>query len=121
MWLIQVNGSYLHLGGVNLMIDILNFWKEYGNENAPSVKDSFESVSYAEKEKIAEYLENGHVNAITMGLFEDVVTGKPAAPEKYFTDGKYLWDSSIPYYVRKYNLRLPREFEQHVLEYCERE
>jgi hypothetical protein len=31
------------------------------------------------------------------------------------TDGKYSWSSAIPYYVEHYDLRLPKDFEDHVL------
>ena len=37
------------------------------------------------------------------------------------TDGAYSWDTALPYYVKKYNLRLPGEFEDKVLaEYPDR-
>ncbi len=49
------------------MIDILDLWKEYGNENAPSVKDSFEPVPYAEKEKIAEYIGTQALKRLIIG------------------------------------------------------
>lgn len=30
-------------------------------------------------------------------------------------DGEYTWWTSLAYYVEKYNLRLPNEFEQKIL------
>lgn len=31
------------------------------------------------------------------------------------TDGQYSWNNALPYYVRKYNLRLPKQFEEMAL------
>ena len=33
----------------------------------------------------------------------------------FMNDGKYSWTSTLIYYVEKYNLRLPLEFEKYVL------
>lgn len=31
------------------------------------------------------------------------------------TDGKFTWNTTLAYYVENYNLRLPKDFEEHVL------
>lgn len=81
-----------------------------------SMKEDFESGEYEEKEKIIDYLKNGHVHMVTASLVKDVFTGKQTDIEKIFMDdGSYSWCSSIIYYVDKYNLKLPKEFEEHIL------
>ncbi len=31
------------------------------------------------------------------------------------SDGVYVWSNILSYYVDKYNLRLPKDFEEHIL------
>lgn len=84
--------------------------------NFPSMKEHFQKDSYEAKEKILNYLKNGNVHMVTASRIVDVFTGKKVNGELFhMNDGKYSWSSKIPYYVEKYNLRLPEEFEQHVL------
>lgn len=82
----------------------------------PRMKDNMERAPYANKEKILVYLKRGQVHMATAGKIEDVFTGeKTGMMLVYRNDGKYSWSSKMVYYVDKYNLRLPKEFEDHVL------
>lgn len=82
----------------------------------PSIKTDLQKEPYASKEKILEYLRNGNVHMVTASRIVDVFTGTTVNSELVFMDdGKYSWSSKIPYYVDKYNLKLPEDFEKHIL------
>ncbi len=92
---------------------------EYGAENGRSMKECFQLQPFEGKEKIIEYLrKNGKQTTISMKLSTDRITGERIKDEKgiaQYTDGKYTWCSDLAYHVEKYNLRLPKEFEDYVL------
>lgn len=45
-----------------------------------------------------------------------MITGKQVMNRKEIcSDGEYGWSSMLPYYVKKYNMRLPKDFEKKVL------
>lgn len=82
----------------------------------PSIKEDFATQPYENQEKIAQYLENGKTTFVSAALPTDVITGKRMNGELFgMTDGEYYWMSHLSYYVRKYNLRLPEDFERKVL------
>lgn len=97
----------------------LGMYTEYGADNGISMKDNFESAPYPEKDKIVSYLKNkGKSTMVRMKLATDRLTGeriKDMYSLELFTDGEYSWYSDLAYHVEKYNLRLPKEFEEHVL------
>lgn len=68
------------------------------------------------KEMILKHLYNGNIHMVTASRIVDLISGETTNIELVFMDdGKYSWSSAIPYYVDKYNLKLPQEFEKHVL------
>lgn len=97
-------------------IFLCNF-KEYGNPDAPSMQDSFEPQPYQGQEKIADFLRSeGKVGAVSTGVPVDHVTGERIPGEFFFKDhDRFGWCSDLAYHVEKYNLRLPKEFEDYVL------
>lgn len=83
----------------------------------PSMKDYFEKSRYEGQTKIVEYLRQGHVHGACASIPLDVYTGEVIPEEKTFkNDEKYSWVSTLAYYVERYNLRLPRDFETWVLD-----
>lgn len=61
---------------------------------------------------------NGTATLAQAGLSYDKLTGERIKGERGMTlndDGVYTWWSDLAYHVEKYNLRLPKEFEEHVL------
>lgn len=87
-----------------------------GNGNYPSIKDSFSKGPYYGQDKIVEYLRKGHVTLCSPTITVDVFTGQRIDNQKYLmTDGEYSWNNALAYYVEKYHLRLPLEFEAKVL------
>ena len=99
------------------MMKCLFLYDEFGKGmGLPSMKDSFMDKPYKGQEQVAAYLEKGKKTYAKVELPTDKFTGERIFVESCgMTDGEYTWLSVIPYYVRKYNLRLPKEFEEKVL------
>lgn len=98
------------------MIFIGRFKEFCPNSDYPSIKNYFQSELYEGQDKIIQYLRNGKKTIVTAQVPHDVLTGKQIPMEKVgMNDGLYTWWSTLAYYVEKYNLRLPEEFEKHIL------
>ena len=69
-----------------------------------------------EKKIILEYLEGTPSVAVAPAIVKDIFTGERLKMELFAkSDGIYIWSSDIAYYFDKYNLKLPKEFIEHVL------
>ena len=91
-------------------------WREFGMQSAPSIRTAFETGPYPGMDKIITYLENGRVCLTAAGVGVDAITGKQVMGfRQILTDGEYGWSSMLPYYIREYNMRLPKAFEDKVL------
>ncbi len=99
-----------------MMNSLMMLFKEFSGLERPSIKESFQECCYPNQEKIAVYLEKGVVKLPSAGTSRDLITGDLISDRhEILTDGEFTWDNSFAYYVRKYNLRLPKEFEEKVL------
>ena len=86
----------------------------------PSMRDFLQDAPYEHQGAIVDYLNNGNIHMVTASRFTDVFTGERVNRELvYMDDGVYSWSSKLPYYVAKYNLRLPMEFEEFILAFGE--
>lgn len=96
----------------------LQNFKEFGVPNAPSLLEKCEKDPYRGQDKIVEFLKNkGEIGAAAARIPIDVITGERIPGElvvKHYD--KFGWLSDLAYYVEKYNLRLPKEFEDFVLD-----
>lgn len=82
----------------------------------PSIKEHMQEEPYKSKTAVLKHLRSGNVHMVTASKIVDVLSGEATNIELVFMDdGKFSWSSKIPYYVDKYNLRLPKEFENHIL------
>lgn len=82
----------------------------------PSIREYLQNKPYKSQEAILQYLMSGNIHMVTASRFNDVITGELTDRELvYMDDGKYSWSSKLPYYVEKYNLKLPEDFERYVL------
>jgi hypothetical protein len=99
------------------MMKCLFLYDEFGKDmGLPSMKDSFMKEPYEGQEDVVSYLKNGKKTYARTETPKDVFTGETIPVESYgMTDGEYSWNSVLPYYVEKYNLKLPKEFEEKVL------
>lgn len=82
----------------------------------PSMKDFFSRTPYEGQQKIIDYLLHGIEDIVSGAIPKDVISGRPIRMEKVgMNDGEYTWFNTLAYYVQRYNLRLPKEFEEKVL------
>lgn len=81
-----------------------------------SMRNFMESAPYEGQEDIARYLDAGRKTyTATSGYPHDVFDGETIKTELAgMTDGEYSWNTCLSHYVRKYNLRLPKCFEDKV-------
>ncbi|MCL2530418.1 MAG: hypothetical protein FWE41_08890 [Coriobacteriia bacterium] len=72
---------------------------------------------YEERESILEYLSSHGENIVlSPGSYTDH-TGKSVNVRKYVkADGFFSWNGLLQHYVEKYNTRLPKEVEDHILD-----
>lgn len=92
-------------------------YKEFDADNKHSIREFFSKEPYPNQEKIANYLKNGGQSICSStSIPKDVFTGESLKMEEIGReDEQYQWFSILSYYVEKYNLRLPIEFEKHIL------
>ena len=91
-------------------------WKEFGEKDAPSIKTMFQAHPYPGMDAICDYLKKGSVGPIAVKAGMDVFTGEIISRTYAIqSDGEYAWSSMLPYYVKTYNMRLPKDFENKVL------
>ena len=84
--------------------------------NFPKLKDSFEKEAYAGKNDVLRFLKNGTVDLARASRAKDVFTGEFIPTEVLVMhDGDFYWSNTLAWYVEKYNLRLPLDFERHIL------
>lgn len=102
---------------INMERMFLCNFKEYGVPNAPSMCESFEKTPYKGQDKIVKFLRSeGTVGAAAAAAPVDLFTGERISGELVFKNcGSFGWCSDLAYHVEKYNLRLPKEFEDFVL------
>lgn len=98
-------------------MNILGKYEEFApGMGFPSLKEHIKSEPYNHQAAILKHLKSGNVHMVTASRIVDVLSGETTNIELVFmNDGKYSWSSKIPYYVEKYNLRLSKDFEDHVL------
>lgn len=93
-------------------------YKEFNpKSNLPSITESFSKESYPGKGKVVTYLKKGKPGILSTEIPHDVLTGAAIPLENLvMDDGIFAWPLILAYYVDKYNVRLPAEFEKVVLE-----
>ena len=81
-----------------------------------TMRNHMEETPYPQKERVIKYLTSGKIDMVSAEIPKDVLTGKRIPGEKIgMNDGKYLWWNTLAYYVAEYNLRLPEDFENHIM------
>ena len=97
---------------------LIDFRERSHNEANPSMEEFFESGSYPEKATVISFLRtNGRVAGTFLSREKDVFT-RERIPEEHEIreDENYIWGNTLAHYVEKYNLRMPEEFEKHILQ-----
>lgn len=94
----------------------INYKELNPNGDYPFMRDSVSEASYSHKELIIAYLRKGTIVLAQLSRNIDVFTGELIGTEaSVMTDGRHYWSNQLAYYVDKYNLRLPAEFEKFIL------
>ena len=92
-------------------------YKEFvSNEDYPSIQKYLEKEPYPNQGKIAHFLKNGKIEFARLSRVRDIFTGEQIPFEALaMSDGDYFWSNTLAWYVEKYNLRMPEEFERYIL------
>lgn len=94
----------------------INYQELNPKGNYPLMKDSLAKNKYPNQEAIVRFLRKGEVVLAQLSRNKDVFDGSVIESEVLtLTDGEYFWCNQLAHYVDKYNLRLPEEFEKHIL------
>jgi hypothetical protein len=97
------------------MIAIGEMREVYKDNKYPSIKDLIHKP-IKEKEKVIKYMKECKITAVAPARVTDLINPEMKISELcMMTDGKYEWRSDVIYYVEKYDMELPEEFIQHVL------
>ena len=101
---------------MQVKVNIMAEWKEFNPTAEKSIKDDFMDNPSLYYNKLIKYLNNGEVKLASPERAIDVISGdRISQTNSILTDGEYSWPSSLAYYVEKYNLRLPKEFEEKIM------
>lgn len=98
------------------MIFLGKFKELNPSKDFPSMREYMCEKPYPGQESVARYLRSGTIDMARMVIPKDVFSGEPIDMEMLgMNDGEYTWFNTLAYYVEKYNLRLPKDFEEKVL------
>ena len=97
------------------MKNLLYFY-EFGSKDSPSIKTIFSDAPSPYKDKIIQYLRHGKVELVSAGFTFDYFTGERLDDkDEIMTDGEYVWNTALIYYVDRYNAQLPEEFVNKII------
>ena len=83
--------------------------------NAPSLAAGRGKRKPENKQKVVAYLRAGVAFIVSPGIAEDWFDrAKRAGIAHIRTDGVYVWSTTLAYYVEKYDVELPVDFEKHM-------
>jgi len=97
----------------------IGFFREldHGDGSDFSLEERRAATVGPDEEALASYLESGHVyrtvDQVARDMLVDDPDEAPLGPLRLLTDGTYVWPSDLPYYVRRYHVRLPPAFAIH--------
>ena len=91
-------------------------WKEFNPSAEKSMKDDFGTSPSPFRDRIIDYLNNGELKLASPSSVFDVFSGERISQTNcILTDGEYSWLNSLGYYIQKYNLQIPKELENKIL------
>ena len=95
---------------------IINYKELAPKREHPSIQQYLEKEQYPNQDKIVHFLKNGKIEFAQMSRSRDIFTGERIPMEVLgMSDGDYFWPNILAWYVEKYNLRMPEEFERYIL------
>lgn len=89
------------------------------SEKLPSILTAErKTVDYDKRRRVLNYIDNGHLYGSVVGqaAWDPFTTphSKLVDETKMLTDGKWVWPSSLTYFVRMYDILIPSEFVEHM-------
>ena len=98
-----------------MKLNMVGFFRElkHGDDEASSLIESVRDNNLENEDAIIEYLKNGTVLHISLGVVQDVLdpSRKSILDSLYtLTDGVWCWPSDLTHYVKTYHVDLPKEF-----------
>lgn len=98
----------------------VNYSYEHGDESLPLLKNLVSETQDPMKSKLMEYLKTNCIIACP-GIIEDEINpGNIIGCGNQYSDGIYFWDDVFFNYVDQYNIPVPEEFRNHILENFDR-
>jgi hypothetical protein len=94
------------------------FFREmpHGDAADPSLADARRPTPSPHEDRIAAYLDAGHVYLASPGTTQDVFDPETQiGPPHQLTDGRFLWPGDLAHYVRTYHVRLDGSLLAHML------
>ncbi len=79
-----------------------------------SLAQNLDFLSQEDAQIISAYMESCVVIDEWLSNIKDPISGRLEIPSRTWSDGGYVWDSSHIHYVKRYRVRLPDEFVEHV-------
>lgn len=102
------------------MLERAGFFSEtsYGSNKGPSLRASVGKLPSCDVDQVVKYLWNAPTLAATGSLANDVLEPSRTgiAPLEVATDGEWAWPRDLAYYVREYNVDLPIDFLESILD-----
>jgi len=100
-----------------IKMNFITYREFYDDEDGISIYDYLEKTPYSKQDKIARFLNSGKIEFARLSRVKDIFTGERIPREVLvMSDGEYYWANYLAWYVEKYNLRMPEEFEKYILE-----
>lgn len=98
------------------MIILGNFAETMNKKELPSISDNLLKEPAEYKTRVLNYLcDEKRIKAKSFSYANDVFTGETIPQTLTCSDdGVYVWRSDFPYYVDKYNLKVPDDFIAHI-------
>ena len=89
---------------------------EHGDQSLPKLKDLASDIADPDKSIIISYL-NTHCILACPGIrYDEITPGKVIGAGNVFSDGTYIWNDVLTNYVERYNIPLPKDFKEHILQ-----
>lgn len=89
---------------------------EHGDETLPRLKDLVSEVADPEKSIILSYLRLHCILVCPRIVHDEIDPNKTIGHGYIFSDGTYFWTDVFTNYVNRYNIPVPEDFRNHILQ-----
>lgn len=94
----------------------VEFCREYGSGDLPSIYELVSDTPDEKKELILDYLRTNPA-VFCPGIVYDLLNASDVIGDgSIYRDDVYYWPDYLAAYVEKYNVQLPKEFRDHILQ-----